>query len=681
MPPPPFVLSLLLLLLLQIVVVVGGEWLDSAPTTPGSRNETGTRNSAANSSVGVLLLSASTDQVVIDNGLLHVAISVPGGDVTGIQYNGLDNVLDVLNNDDNRGYWDVVWNLPGHDIIFDRVHGSTYKIVSESSDQIEISFNRTWSISTNDTFVPMNIDKRYIFRSGCSGFYTYAIFDRPEGWPDIEIDQVRIVYKLREDKFQYMALSDDSQRFMPTAGDRSTGLPLAYPEAVLLTNPENQEFRGEVDDKYQYSIENQYNRVHGWICDEPPAGFWMITPSNEFRTAGPVKQDLTSHVGPITLSMFVSTHYAGKEVGMKFNSGEAWRKVFGPVFVYLNSASPEDGSNSLWEDAKRQMYGEVKIWPYDFTACDDFPNAEQRGSVVGQLFVHDGYISEQDMYGASAYVGLAAPGPAGSWQRENKGYQFWTRANKRGLFEIEKVRAGDYNLYAWVPGFIGDYKYDTNITITPGCSIDLGTLVYEPPRHGPTLWEIGIPDRTAAEFYIPSPYPTLMNSLYTDNRKSRFRQYGLWDRYADLYQEHDLIFTVGTDHYRKDWFYAQVTRNAGNTTYQSTTFQIVFELQQVNDMSTYYLQLALASAMESDLQVRFNNASVEPAHFSTGPIGQDNAIARHGIHGLYWLYGIEVPSFQLHGGINTIYLTQASAKTPFQGVMYDYIRLEGPPET
>lgn len=33
---------------------------------------------------------------------------------------------------------------------------------------------------------------------------------------------------------------------MPTADDRANGLPLAYPEAVLLTNPSNPDFRGEV---------------------------------------------------------------------------------------------------------------------------------------------------------------------------------------------------------------------------------------------------------------------------------------------------------------------------------------------------------------------------------------------------------------------------------------------------
>jgi rhamnogalacturonan endolyase len=37
--------------------------------------------------------------------------------------------------------------------------------------------------------------------------------------------------------------------------------------------------------------------------------------------------------------------------------------------------------------------------------------------------------------------------------------------------------------------------------------MDMGDLVYEPPRDGPTLWEIGIPDRSAAEFYIPGPDP------------------------------------------------------------------------------------------------------------------------------------------------------------------------------
>lgn len=45
----------------------------------------------------------------------------------------------------------------------------------------------------------------------------------------------------------------------------------------------------------------------------------------------------------------------------------------------------------------------------------------------------------------------------------------------------------------------------------------MGDLVFEPPRDGPTLWEIGIPDRSAAEFYIPDPDPKYINQLYVNH--------------------------------------------------------------------------------------------------------------------------------------------------------------------
>ena len=37
---------------------------------------------------------------------------------------------------------------------------------------------------------------------------------------------------------------------------------------------------------------------------------------------------------------------------MRLRDGERWNKVFGPVFMYLNSDSD---STSIWEDAKRQV--------------------------------------------------------------------------------------------------------------------------------------------------------------------------------------------------------------------------------------------------------------------------------------------------------------------------------------
>ncbi|CAL0313009.1 unnamed protein product [Lupinus luteus] len=629
----------------------------------------------------VKLNNGSNDKLVVDNGIISVTLSNPEGYVTGISYNGIDNILELENGEHDRGYFDLVWNEPGKSSYFQRIHGTKFSIITAKENLVEVSFLRTWDSPLNGTNIPINIDIRYIFRGGDSGFYPYVIFDRPKGMPKMEVDQIRFVYRLQRSSFNYMAIDDKKQRRMPTRRDRQMGQILAYPEAVLLTNTSNPQIRGEVDDKYQYSLENKDNKLHGWISADShsPVGFWMITPSNEFRNCGPNKLDLTSHVGPITLSMFVSTHYAGKEVTMSFEEGEAYKKVFGPIFIYLNSAKTKDSSLSLWSDAVNQLSKEVKSWPYDFPRSKDYVQPNARGKVLGRLLIQDRYIKGGRFQNAkNAYIGLALPGNAGSWQRESKGYQFWTRTDRKGHFTIKNIIPGVYNLYAWIPGFIGDYKYNTTITIKKGEVLNLYKLIYKPPRNGPTLWEIGVPDRSATEFFVPDPYPTLMNKLYNDQPKEKFRQYGLWDRYVDLYPNNDLVYTIGVNKFNKDWFFAHVTRNIGNNTYKPTTWQIIFEHQHDLFKGNYTLQLALASAKDSELQVRFNDPNINPPQFTTGQIGGDNSIARHGMHGLYWLYSIDVPSHHFVKGKNIIYLTQSRATSPFQGVMYDYIRLERP---
>jgi rhamnogalacturonan endolyase len=258
--------------------------------------------------------------------------------------------------------------------------------------------------------------------------------------------------------------------------------------------------------------------------------------------------------------MFMGTHYVGKYMVVNIDDGEEWKKVLGPVFIYLNSG-PSRGD--LWEDAKVQAETEARNWPYGFLASPDFPKSAERGSVTGRLLVRDRYLSKKHDIpaGASAYVGLASPGQPGSWATESKAYQFWTRAASDGTFSIANVRAGVYDLYAFVPGVLGDYRRNDGslLTVAPGRAVAVGDLVFETPRSGPTLWEIGVPDRTAAEFYVPDPDPRYVNRLFVDG-KDRYRQYGLWERYAELYPDKDLVFTVGESNESKDWFFAHVTR-------------------------------------------------------------------------------------------------------------------------
>jgi Polysaccharide lyase family 4, domain III len=72
------------------------------------------------------------------------------------------------------------------------------------------------------------------------------------------------------------------------------------------------------------------------------------------------------------------------------------------------------------------------------------------------------------------------------------------------------------------------------------------------------------------------------------------------------------------------------------------------------------------------------NKPVGEAHFIAYLFGDGNAIARHGIHGFQWNYEVPVDGKLLINGENTIYLKQSKGDYMFSGIMYDYLRFEGP---
>lgn len=199
-------------------------------------------------------------------------------------------------------------------------------------------------------------------------------------------------------------------------------------------------------------------------------------------------------------------------------------------------------------------------------------------------------------------------------------------------------------------------------------------MTFKPPRDGPTIWEIGFPDRTAMGFYVPDVNPMYVNRLFL-NGPEKYRQYGLWDRYTDIHPESDQVFSIGISDSKKEWFFAHVDRR-GADKYQPTTWTIKFNLDSVTN-GTYKLRLAIASATRSDLQV-FVNSKDEGMVFEVMNLGNDNTICRHGIHGLYRLFSIDVSSSLLIKGDNSIFLTQARGGDALCAILYDYLRLEAP---
>ncbi|GMP75517.1 hypothetical protein CsSME_00032573 [Camellia sinensis var. sinensis] len=78
--------------------------------------------------------------------------------------------------------------------------GSNYSVIHTSNEKLELSFRSTYDPSTPGIRLPLSVDLRYIMRSGVSGFYCYAIYERPPGCRAFDLAQTRMVFKLRREK-------------------------------------------------------------------------------------------------------------------------------------------------------------------------------------------------------------------------------------------------------------------------------------------------------------------------------------------------------------------------------------------------------------------------------------------------------------------------------------------------
>ena len=94
--------------------------------------------------------------------------------------------------------------------MFNRIEGTNFRIITQNEEQVEISFSRTWNGGSDH--IPLNVDKRYIIRTNTSGIYTYGIFERQPEWPEVEMAQIRVAFKLNPDRyficFHYKRIDD-----------------------------------------------------------------------------------------------------------------------------------------------------------------------------------------------------------------------------------------------------------------------------------------------------------------------------------------------------------------------------------------------------------------------------------------------------------------------------------------
>lgn len=113
----------------------------------------------------------------------------------------------------------------------------------------------------------------------------------------------------------------------------------------------------------------------------------------------------------------------------------------------------------------------------------------------------------------------------GSWccgrlQIQKRPHQYSTRLISLHYMFDEKLAFWffSYEIYAFLPKR-EDLSFKS--PCVAGVMISLGEINYSSPRDGPTVWEIGVPDRTANGFFVPDPNPKHVNKLYLNSSQKQ----------------------------------------------------------------------------------------------------------------------------------------------------------------
>jgi rhamnogalacturonan endolyase len=635
-------------------------------------------NFAAEPTAPPVKLSETADAFTLENGILRARIEKRNGSLASLVYQDHELLAE------NGGYWSSVGRGNNRPV------GHAASVRLDTPDRVEVSCRAGNTGGTTDA--SLDTDFRYSLARGDAVIYASAILHHAAGQPGYGTGESRYCLKLNPRVFDFLSVDADRQRLMPSGYDWDHGTQMNMKEARRLTTGVH---KGEVEHKYDYSAAFTEAPAYGWSGTKTKIGLWLINPSLEYIGGGPTKVELTGHLDvnaggtPTLLNMWQGSHYGGTSLAIGTN--ENWTKVIGPFAIYCNSRSTPF---SAWQDALTKATNEMQRWPYAWVNDTNYPTAAERGTVSGKIILHDAFAPDAKM--SNAWVGVSAPDylpplnrgarqssgnnryafpPQVDWQRDTKFYQFWRRADAEGDFVIRNIRPGNYTLHAFGDGVMGEFS-QTNVMVSAGENKLLGDLVWQPPRFGRTLWEIGIPDRTAREF----------------RHGDHFWQWGLYYDYPKEFP-HDVNFIIGQSDWRRDWNYAQPPRITG------ANHPVISEDEEGGNVSaapatrnrgiedsTWKIRFVFtnATAGQATLRLAFAGArdgSVVAADVNghdigdTGRLPATGVMHRDGIRGYWFERDLKFDAKLLVAGTNTIALT-SFADNWTQGVLYDCVRLE-----
>ena len=600
--------------------------------------------------------------VVIANGIISATITKSSATITNYSFNGYNMLTGGYNS--GQIYWS--WNMPN----YQNPSGCTYTLTanptSNSGNYAEVQLHMVWN--GNSSTAAMDVDVYYSLTRGAQGIYATAMLTHPNTYPANPGGEWRMASYVGS-TFDWLSVDTLRNRKMASLSDwNGASTVTGAPAEVKLLNAGI--YANQYECKYDYSADFGDIDVWGWSSTTKNLGIWVTAPSKEYYNGGPMKRELMCHNSPTMLNMLNGEHY-GMGGDLDMAAGETWQKVYGPFLLYCNSVPLGTTSawSALWADAQAQAKAEQTAWPYTWLTSNSYIKESGRGTVTGTLTITD--TTPTAPTAANMWVGVAITPSSTTnitdFQMWSKNYQFWVKTDSDGHFTIPHVIAGVYNFYTFGPGAAGQLSKLNFVTVTGGGTTNLGTVNWVPTRTAPTIWEIGIPDRSAKEFKHGTDWWT--SNTYPNTH---------WAKFMDYPNEFpsDVIYNVGQSRYDTGWNFVQNYDNTVQTATPEWKMRFNLTTNPTAGTNSAAIYTAFAGAYSSAIIVKVNGTLITSST-GTYPPNQSDAKVRKGIHGAFGDLRFTFNGNLLHSGANEISFSIRNTGGATVGdIMYDYVRLE-----